>query len=82
MDINQLLKFNIFVLETQEKQRHTHLAELLMEIWAPKKQVIQSLPEQSLAHTCDGPGLIPNSCDGPGVIPNSPTSFPQIFRGK
>lgn len=37
MDINQLLKFNIFVLETQEEQRHTHLAELLMEIWAPKK---------------------------------------------
>lgn len=24
MDINQLLRFNIFVLETQEKQRHTH----------------------------------------------------------
>lgn len=23
MDINQLLKFNIFFLETQEKQRHT-----------------------------------------------------------
>lgn len=50
MDINQLLKSNIFVLETQEKQRHTHLAELLMEIWAPKKQVIQPLPEQTGSH--------------------------------
>lgn len=55
MDINQLLKFNIFVLETQEEQRHTHLAELLMEIWAPKKQIIQLLPEQTGSHLWPDP---------------------------